>query len=1248
MGLFSRLRRRLKRKKKRRNLKGKKRLSRQSKLRRLLKAKQKNTRRKSSRKKPLTKKEILAKRTRKVKRLTGKKRTIKRPKKSIKFKPGKKLTAQQKKKALEYRNKRRVQVALIKEKSEQAKDAQDQKLEEAVAKRNEKLGIKQEETQPVTVNELMYELKDAINRQYVEHGRSAPAYSGTVTEIISPTEVKVDVPFTDHQLDTGFLWRDFTINYPVNESVEISGTELEEKDLVIGEQEFDIEQKTLKLQEITTRSEELVTRVLQFFALNGFLTGSLDETHLLSQDQAQTIKKVSEALEGAQDKFTITSQHSASLAAIHKDPRGCRAPEDIIAPDVIPVFEFYNPISDDYFYSVNQEWNYDQDAGDGYAKFQMFKEYIETNRLETVEYHQIQNDFKREGKGPTAVDFENAEESDGKLRMNWGKGSPAQGATDHLFTTLWEGYWKPLRHGKVQLSMKVDNSGFIDICEPGGQWRRILNTGWGDRGLNGGMGKESETFNVPKEWVDKDIRIPIRWMQSENTGDAQFRIGQKYLDAPDEVVTKKVPIYAFQNIGSIRWFKKRPKLVIGYKTVKYNLSDKFLDCDASQISLAAPGNWKYNTVAFGAYDPLQASHMKATMAVPVHKFTSGPIKPDYYEAAGRTLQGNVDRGSPSRANEAAGIHYLAVDKKAPEDNTQIDSKDWNDLGTEFYALSDELPSPHPTFREEITLTNNQTGAVEEVVVEQGKALPVHYFYNKASGTYRFRIIEDGRTRQARTTEGVLKESEDGIPVMEKTEIKIGTNFTPELAGGSNAAAKDGKGKPAPAIQVGEGYEWKGIAFYAYEPPGLPPNVHPIIQIYINNKLAPENYQVRAKWLHLDHPVSMTAKAMDSDGRITKYTWRLVNQKSDIRGRKGEKPRILARDASLKYTFPIGRTRISCTVEDNRGDSATDTIDIIVLAPERKNWQPWTYDDMNKLQGNQFNVPYYYHRRRRWRRDVRKTVNVPYNKQAYDFYQLGFKDGQNDDDPRDSAALDRFKFGRTRTVPYQVATGRRRKRRWGRRRWVTNYTTKYRKEHYSESGKDLTSHNWLRQRNSHVRSIGMAESEIDNRMKKIYNLGYNHGKKGPHYLIDNDLASNIRGGKNLHPRQLKGFERLRPPKKVRNRIKKALTVPKKIRNKVLPPKKVRKAVKKAARKIKKFFKRWSDVRLKTNINYIRTSKSGINVYEYNYIWSSKKYRGVMAQELLEKYPQAVGKRLGYYTVDYDRLDVNFEEVDGRRK
>ena len=73
------------------------------------------------------------------------------------------------------------------------------------------------------------------------------------------------------------------------------------------------------------------------------------------------------------------------------------------------------------------------------------------------------------------------------------------------------------------------------------------------------------------------------------------------------------------------------------------------------------------------------------------------------------------------------------------------------------------------------------------------------------------------------------------------------------------------------------------------------------------------------------------------------------------------------------------------------------------------------------------------------------------------------------------------------------------------------------------------------------------------------------------------------------------------------------------------------------------RRWSDMMLKKNINYISTSPSGINVYEYNYIWSNKTYRGVMAQELLNKFPKAVSKLFGLYRVDYDMIDVNFEEI-----
>lgn len=75
-----------------------------------------------------------------------------------------------------------------------------------------------------------------------------------------------------------------------------------------------------------------------------------------------------------------------------------------------------------------------------------------------------------------------------------------------------------------------------------------------------------------------------------------------------------------------------------------------------------------------------------------------------------------------------------------------------------------------------------------------------------------------------------------------------------------------------------------------------------------------------------------------------------------------------------------------------------------------------------------------------------------------------------------------------------------------------------------------------------------------------------------------------------------------------------------------------------------YKDTSDKRLKRNIKLVGTSKSGINIYEFNYIWSFRRYRGVIAQELLDTYPNAVKKCLfGFYKVNYDLIDVKFEKL-----
>ena len=71
---------------------------------------------------------------------------------------------------------------------------------------------------------------------------------------------------------------------------------------------------------------------------------------------------------------------------------------------------------------------------------------------------------------------------------------------------------------------------------------------------------------------------------------------------------------------------------------------------------------------------------------------------------------------------------------------------------------------------------------------------------------------------------------------------------------------------------------------------------------------------------------------------------------------------------------------------------------------------------------------------------------------------------------------------------------------------------------------------------------------------------------------------------------------------------------------------------------------SDVRLKENITKVGNSPSGINIYEWNYIGNTQRYRGVMAQEILERHPEAVALQPdGYMSVYYGKIDVNMEMV-----
>jgi hypothetical protein len=72
--------------------------------------------------------------------------------------------------------------------------------------------------------------------------------------------------------------------------------------------------------------------------------------------------------------------------------------------------------------------------------------------------------------------------------------------------------------------------------------------------------------------------------------------------------------------------------------------------------------------------------------------------------------------------------------------------------------------------------------------------------------------------------------------------------------------------------------------------------------------------------------------------------------------------------------------------------------------------------------------------------------------------------------------------------------------------------------------------------------------------------------------------------------------------------------------------------------------FSDERLKENIKHVgKDERTGLNLYEFSYKWSPKRFIGVMAQEVKKKFPEAVNELSGYMAVHYDMLGLEMKEV-----
>ena len=74
---------------------------------------------------------------------------------------------------------------------------------------------------------------------------------------------------------------------------------------------------------------------------------------------------------------------------------------------------------------------------------------------------------------------------------------------------------------------------------------------------------------------------------------------------------------------------------------------------------------------------------------------------------------------------------------------------------------------------------------------------------------------------------------------------------------------------------------------------------------------------------------------------------------------------------------------------------------------------------------------------------------------------------------------------------------------------------------------------------------------------------------------------------------------------------------------------------------------SDMRLKKNIELVGTSKSGIPIYNFDYLTSvgmPGRYQGVMAQDLLGTAHEDAVIPGEHFSVDYAKLDVKFKKLN----
>ena len=1206
-----------------------------------------------------------------------------KPRKKVeipKSRTGKKLTPAQKLKARLNRDRKRLKLMDFvnpknkvlpqqpgEERIERAKESVRQKVNEHRKKQGQDPLEDETLDIPTSPNEedIMAVIMSNVGDEFEKNGKVAVPYKGTIEEILSATTIKAEQVFTEGQLDPA-LWKEFEVNVPTKEFVEIPGTENLEKDLKIGELNWIKADLEDEIKEINVQTSELLAAIAKFFGLNNFLTGSIEDWELRQEDAAETINMIEQKITEAGATYQQLYSEYEAFKAIHNNVNGCVNPGDPEGANftfVIPVYEFYNITTGDYAYSTNFEWNLDQDPGIGFMKRRVHKGLILKPQMLT--WGGTVNNFPI--MDTAVVNFNKVGDGGGGIVYDWwGGAAPGDGPIDK-FTTTYEGYISFPQPGRYEVSLQADDTGLLELQQKDGVWIRVVDIDWGhhnahryeryeadDKGKMAYRRSDKATWKVTQEDIDDDVRYGLRFMQSENGGHAYVGLKWRNLDSSD--ATKKKYKWRIRKWLRWRWLWKRSWAFESYNVANW----KWIP--AEYVSLAAPGNYKFNRIAFGAYDPLEATHKKAKGAKTISKFSSTKSVPEAHD----------DAKYPSLAMEACGNHYMSIDGKPPTGLKTLPDKDWGAIPSDFAVVNAEHNKPHP---QQVVKYYDPTEK-RDVIVEDGLVKPVHMFVNQELGTHRYMIIPDGRTIQERNAQGEVQfenktfryeEIENGnvrekqetikIPKAIETEEKQNTEFVEELAGLYNTVARrensSGRLELPPAAALGQGYEWKGIVFWAYEPPPLPPNAEPFVQIYDTHDMSkPYNIvQKQLKWNQFESGVKLQAKAKDPDGRIVSTVWKIKSQRTGIAWLKNiKKGTVLGYENTINYKFPIGKTVVTCTVTDNRDGQTTDEITVNMIPPSKNKWvkisSPTQYKDYS---GGKYVASYEIRTQKPsvFRRTKYGTRHYDYTPAAYNIYEQGYQDALDGQRMATRDEIVNQSKPRSRQVEYRDVIGHNRRRRFHKRRRTTPIygPVKYRTEHYTDKVKEHFAASLMS--GDRARNFKYTQAQLFDLAYQAYVEGYYHAQY-PNYLSRTEPPKSLWDSYDTN-RKLELGPRVGRNNKVFDWIKRYAQDPQNVKPytpNLWSKRKARKIKSAASQRVARFFRKRfpSDIRLKENINLVG-NENGINLYEYNYIWDeSQKYRGVMAQELLEtKYKDFVDIEDDYYVVDYTKLPVEIEKL-----